>query len=80
MMRVVCAVLLLLQIRSANAGWPAPAPIEPAPGAAETHNNLGIALAQLGRIGEAIPEFQAALRIRPDFADAKANLARALRR
>jgi Tfp pilus assembly protein PilF len=50
---------------------------EPPPGAPETHNNLGIALAQLGRIAEAIPEFQAALRINPEFADARANLARA---
>jgi len=52
---------------------------EPPPGAAETHNNLGIALAQLGRLSEAIPEFQAAVRIKPDFADARANLQRALR-
>ena len=44
---------------------------------AECHNNLGVALAELGRMDEARSEFQAALRIRPDFADAKRNLAKA---
>ena len=48
-----------------------------APRAAETHNDLGAALAGLGRFAEARDEFLAALRIRPDFPDARANLARA---
>ena len=45
--------------------------------AAEVHNDLGVALAGLGRLLEARDEFRAALTIRPDFADARANLARA---
>jgi tetratricopeptide (TPR) repeat protein len=36
-------------------------------GSAQTHINLGIALAQMpGRMPEAIDHFQAALRIKPD--------------
>jgi protein O-mannosyl-transferase len=48
-----------------------------APRAAEAHNDLGVALAGLGRFEEARTEFLAALAIRPDFPDARANLARA---
>jgi protein O-mannosyl-transferase len=48
-----------------------------APRAAEVHNDLGVALAGLGRLQEARGEFQSALAIRPDFADARANLVRA---
>ncbi len=48
-----------------------------APRAAEVHNDLGVALAGLGRFPEARDEFRAALTIRPDFPDARANLARA---
>ena len=44
---------------------------------AECHNNLGVALAEIGRIDEARAEFREALRIRPDFPDAKRNLAKA---
>ncbi len=45
---------------------------------AEAHNNLGAALAQTGKIEEAIAHFEQALRINPDFADAHANLGNAL--
>jgi protein O-mannosyl-transferase len=48
-----------------------------APRAAEVHNDLGVALAGLGRLPEAREEFTAALLIRPDFADARVNLVRA---
>jgi tetratricopeptide (TPR) repeat protein len=48
-----------------------------APGAAQVHNDLGVALAGLGRFEAARAEFLAALAIRPDFPDARANLARA---
>ncbi len=48
-----------------------------APRAAEVHNDLGAALAGLGRLPEAREEFQTALGIRPDFPDARANLVRA---
>jgi len=38
------------------------------------HNNLGNFFYQKGRVDEAIPQFQAALSIRPDFAEAHHNL------
>jgi len=40
------------------------------------HNNLGVALAKMdGRMPEAIAEYQAALRIKPDYAEPHNNLA-----
>jgi tetratricopeptide (TPR) repeat protein len=42
------------------------------------HYNLGLALAGQGRMKEAIRHFSEALRIRPDFAEAKYSLNRAL--
>jgi Flp pilus assembly protein TadD len=50
------------------------------PSRAETHNNLGIALAQQGRLNEAVIEWQAALKIDPNSADARRNLQMAARR
>jgi len=47
---------------------------------AEAHNNLGIALASTGRMGEAIDQFRLALASDPEFDDAKRNLAMATRR
>jgi tetratricopeptide (TPR) repeat protein len=47
------------------------------PSAADVHNDYGVALAMAGRMNEARNEFREALRINPDFADAKANLKRA---
>jgi tetratricopeptide (TPR) repeat protein len=44
------------------------------PQSPEAHNNLGIALGSQGRIDEAVAEFEAALRIKPDFVDARRNL------
>jgi len=49
---------------------------ERSPLAAEIHNDLGVALATTGRIVEAREHFRQALEIRPDFADARANLQR----
>jgi tetratricopeptide (TPR) repeat protein len=49
------------------------------PDAAEAHYNLGVALAAKGRTEEAIHHFQEALRLKPYFAEARDNLARALR-
>jgi tetratricopeptide (TPR) repeat protein len=52
--------------------------IEPA-GAADAHNEFGVALARLGRLDQAAKEFEAALALRPDFPVARDNLARARR-
>ncbi len=42
------------------------------------HNNLGIALVPKGQLGEAIRQYQEALRLKPDYADAYNNLGNAL--
>jgi tetratricopeptide (TPR) repeat protein len=44
------------------------------------HNNLGVALAKMGRTPEAIAEYQAALRIKPDYAEPHNNWATILSR
>jgi Flp pilus assembly protein TadD len=38
------------------------------------HNRLGIAHVRTGRTDEAIREFQEAIRLKPDYADARNNL------
>ncbi len=48
------------------------------PVAFSAHNNLGSALADLRRFEEAVPHYQAALRIKPDFAAAHYNWGSAL--
>ena len=40
-------------------------------------NNLGIALAMKGRLAEAIPDFQEAIRLKPAYASAHSNLGNA---
>ncbi len=50
-------------------------PIRLKPDYAEAHNNLGIALASQGRLPEAIAHWEEAMRLRPDFADARAESA-----
>jgi spermidine synthase len=50
------------------------------PESVEAHNNLGIALASLGRMDEAVDQFRQALAIEPAFEDARRNLAMATRR
>jgi Flp pilus assembly protein TadD len=45
------------------------------PGDAELHTSLGVALARLGRLTEALPEIEAALRIDPNLEPAKKALA-----
>jgi protein O-mannosyl-transferase len=49
---------------------------EPEASSYAVHNDLGVALAQLGRRQDARAEFERALQIKPDFEDAKANLMR----
>jgi protein O-mannosyl-transferase len=49
-----------------------------APESAEAHYNKGIDLAREGRLNEAISEYETALRLRPDYADAHNNLGVAL--
>jgi tetratricopeptide (TPR) repeat protein len=44
------------------------------PDDAAMHNDLGAALARMGRVREAIPEFETALKINPNFAPARRNL------
>ena len=48
------------------------------PGNSAAHNVLGITLASNGNLGEAIAQFQQALKINPGDAQARANLERAL--
>ncbi len=45
---------------------------------ARAWSNLGLALSESGRPGEAVSHFQTALRLVPDFVDARINLANAL--
>jgi tetratricopeptide (TPR) repeat protein len=48
------------------------------PVSSEVHNKIGLALlASQGSVDEAILEFELALKLRPEFEDAKRNLARA---
>jgi tetratricopeptide (TPR) repeat protein len=49
----------------------------PGPNAAEIHNDLGVALATMGRRREAVAEFEAATRLKPGFVAAEANLRKA---
>jgi cytochrome c-type biogenesis protein CcmH/NrfG len=46
------------------------------PDDAEAHYNLGLALAQTGKIAEAIGHWEQALRIKPDLTEARNALAR----
>ena len=41
---------------------------------AQSHNNLGVALAEQGRLEEAVVHFTEALRIDPNFKEAQRNL------
>jgi tetratricopeptide (TPR) repeat protein len=48
------------------------------PDYSEVHNNLGVALAEQGRLTEAVASCQRALRLKPDYAEAHSNLGVAL--
>jgi Flp pilus assembly protein TadD len=49
------------------------------PANAELQNNLGVAFARTGRMAEALPYFAEAVRLNPDFAQARRNLELATR-
>ncbi len=48
------------------------------PDDSQAHNNLGLALANIGRRDEAVEAFQTAIRLEPDLAEARINLGQAL--
>lgn len=48
------------------------------PGAFVAHHNLGYALAEAGRLHEAVPHFETAIQLRPDFFRSHFNLGSAL--
>jgi len=50
--------------------------LEQDPEDAEAHNNLGAALVQVGDLNGAWQHFEAALRLRPSYTDARQNLER----
>ena len=54
--------------------------VEKAPGKARPYNNLGAALIRSGNLAQAVEQFKAALKIKPDFDDAHYNLGYALSR
>ncbi len=47
------------------------------PNSAENHNNLGLTLLASGKARDSIPEFEAALRLKPELKGAADNLRRA---
>jgi len=47
------------------------------PNSAEAHNKLGMALLASGKARESIPEFEVALRLKPELKNAADNLRRA---
>jgi Flp pilus assembly protein TadD len=49
------------------------------PNSADIHNNLGGILAQSGQLAEAGTEFAEALRLKPDYKEARDNLERVRR-
>jgi tetratricopeptide (TPR) repeat protein len=49
-------------------------------GCGKVYNDLGVALAHVGRLEEAIPAYEEALRLKPDYAEAQYNLGVALAR
>jgi protein O-mannosyl-transferase len=53
--------------------------LQSGPATAQIHNDLGVTLARLGRMREAIAQFNEALRVKPDHAEARANLLKASR-
>jgi len=63
--------------RQATAG-PSSRALDIKPDYAEAHNNLGVALRDLGELDEAVATYRRALEIKPDYAEAHSNLGVAL--
>jgi len=68
--------LYLISNRNADAAAAFSRAIAIDPLLAGAHNGLGVAHARQGDVNRAVEEWREALRIRPDFEDARANLAR----
>ncbi|HLI82995.1 MAG TPA: tetratricopeptide repeat protein [Bryobacteraceae bacterium] len=69
--------VMLSRLDAAGAAGPLEAAVSADPRRAEARAMLGLALEQVGRAAEAITEFAAAVRLRPDFTAARFNLANA---
>ena len=78
--RYARATLLLEKGQFAQAESEFRAVLQLAPESVETLNNMGVALASLGRLQEAVDVFERALALQPDFADARRNLEMARQR
>ena len=70
--------LMLARLNAVEAERALRAAVSGEPGRADAHNMLGVALNSLGRLQEAIAEFQLALSLRSDYLSARFNLANAL--
>jgi spermidine synthase len=55
------------------------AAVDLVPDSADAHNDLGVTLASLGRVLDALPHFERAVALKPDFAEALRNLSVAQR-
>ena len=78
--RYARATVLLEQGQFSQAESELRAVLALAPESVEALNNMGVALASLGRLEEAVDMFQRALALQPDFADARRNLEMARKR
>jgi tetratricopeptide (TPR) repeat protein len=79
----LACLLLTLRTYARNADWHDDltlwtSAVNACPQSARPHNNLGNALLEKSDVNGAIAEFEAALRIRPDYGEAHYNLGKAL--
>ena len=69
--------VMLSRLNAPGAVTPLETAVSAAPARADARNMLGLALERVGREAEALVEFQIALKLRPDYAAARFNLANA---